>query len=116
MLRMCSEGLAILLQSEETFREFAGLAERPKFLDVREPLMQAAVRISALAEWEAPEKRVNEVMRDDADNRFLELALAGHADLIVSGDGHLLDLKEYAGIPILRPAEAVAASGWDQRR
>jgi uncharacterized protein len=45
------------------------------------------------------------VLKDDGDNRVLECAVEGHADVIVSGDHHLLDLKEYAGIAILRPAE-----------
>lgn len=44
------------------------------------------------------------VIRDDpSDNRFLECALAGKADVIVSGDRHLLRLKRFRGIPILTP-------------
>jgi hypothetical protein len=45
------------------------------------------------------------VLKDEGDNRVLECAVDGHADVIVSGDHHLLDMKEYAGIAILRPAE-----------
>ena len=43
--------------------------------------------------------------RDPKDNKFLEAALAGHVDAIVSGDADLLDLVAYEGIPILRPIE-----------
>ena len=50
----------------------------------------------------ADEERV--VMADPADDTFLACALAGHADAIVSGDGHLRDVKMYRGIPILTPA------------
>lgn len=47
-----------------------------------------------------PAKTLN-IIRDLSDNRFLECALAGHADCIVSGDRHLLDLKSFRRIPIL---------------
>jgi len=46
--------------------------------------------------------------RDPKDDRFLEAALAGAADCIVSGDTDLLDLTSFEGIPILRPAEFLA--------
>jgi putative PIN family toxin of toxin-antitoxin system len=40
------------------------------------------------------------------DNRVLECALDGHAEFIVTGDiKHILPLKEYKGIKILRPSE-----------
>jgi len=36
--------------------------------------------------------------------KFLELAVNGHADLIVSGDADLLTLNPFRDIPILTPA------------
>jgi predicted nucleic acid-binding protein len=41
----------------------------------------------------------------------LEAAAAARADLIVSGDKHLLDLVAWEGIRILSPAEFVRESG-----
>jgi uncharacterized protein len=46
--------------------------------------------------------------RDPKDDKFLETALAGEADCIVSGDSDLLALTPFEGIPILRPAEFLA--------
>jgi predicted nucleic acid-binding protein len=46
--------------------------------------------------------------RDPKDDKFLEAALAGDADCLVSGDADLLDLTPFEGIPILRPAEFLA--------
>ena len=40
-----------------------------------------------------------------ADQKFLDCAIGGKANLIVSGDIHLLSLKETAGIQILTPAK-----------
>ena len=56
---------------------------------------------------------MNIVGQDAADDRVLECAVAGGASYIVTGDVHLLMLKEYKGITILSPAAflALLASG-----
>jgi putative PIN family toxin of toxin-antitoxin system len=43
--------------------------------------------------------------RDAKDNKFLELAVCGEADCIISGDDDLLVLSPFRGIPILTPRE-----------
>jgi predicted nucleic acid-binding protein len=48
--------------------------------------------------------------RDPTDDKFLELAVDGHADLIVSGDGDLLVLNPFREIPIVTPAVFVQAA------
>ena len=53
-----------------------------------------------------PETRLA-IIADEPDNRVLECALSGGADVIVSGDSHVLALREFHGIRILRPADAV---------
>ena len=45
------------------------------------------------------------VCKDDPDNRVLECALDGRAGYIVTGDGHLLDLKTFKGIRIVKIAD-----------
>ena len=54
-----------------------------------------------------PLSKIKIVKDDPDDNKFLEAALDGKAELIVSQDGHLLDLKEYNGIKIVKPEEAI---------
>jgi putative PIN family toxin of toxin-antitoxin system len=45
---------------------------------------------------------------DPDDNAILATAIAGRADLIVTGDrSHLLDLKKVRGIPIVTPRQAL---------
>jgi len=51
---------------------------------------------------------LNVITQDPEDNRFLELAQAGSADYILSGDKHILDLKDFRGIQIMTPAEFFA--------
>lgn len=48
---------------------------------------------------------------EEPDNRILECAVAGKADLIISGDRDLQRLKVYQHIPIVRPIEALRTLG-----
>ncbi|MGI8644249.1 MAG: putative toxin-antitoxin system toxin component, PIN family [Thermomicrobiales bacterium] len=49
------------------------------------------------------------IANDPCDNMVLECAVAGNADVIVTGDKkHLLPLGSYEGIPIVSPATFVA--------
>lgn len=54
-----------------------------------------------------PTERLSVVERDESDNRFIECAVEGEADLIVSGDRHLLSVGEYQGIRVVTPAAFV---------
>ena len=51
-----------------------------------------------------PTKKIN-IVSDPDDNKFIEAALEGKAEYIVSQDNHLLILKEYRGIKVLHPDE-----------
>jgi putative PIN family toxin of toxin-antitoxin system len=55
-----------------------------------------------------PSKQLTVIEHDPTDNRYLECALEGDAQYLVSGDRHLLALKEYRGIRMLSPLEFVA--------
>ena len=47
--------------------------------------------------------RVNVVAEDPDDNKYIEAALEGRAQFIVTGDSHLKSLKSYRGIRIVTP-------------
>lgn len=47
------------------------------------------------------------ITRDPDDDHVLACAITARAEIIVSGDRHLLDLSTYQGIPILKAAEAL---------
>lgn len=51
-----------------------------------------------------PNPKKDPACRDPKDVPILRLALAVHADLLVTGDQDLLSLKEIRGIPIVTPA------------
>ena len=56
----------------------------------------------------APSQPIHAIERDSTDNRHLECALAAGAEVIVSGDRHLLELGQYEGVQILTPAGFLA--------
>lgn len=45
------------------------------------------------------------ILTDEPDNRIIETAVCGKADVIVTGDRLLLELEEYKGIRIVKPAD-----------
>lgn len=58
-----------------------------------------------------PEIEVATIRQDPADNRILECALAGEASHIVSGDDHLLALRTFKSIPIMKPTNFLRVLG-----
>lgn len=70
-----------------------------------EEVVAQLVRIGELVE---PREVVEDIADDPDDNRVLEAATEGGADLIVSGDRHLLALGSWRDIAIVKPAELPA--------
>ncbi|MBW3664701.1 MAG: putative toxin-antitoxin system toxin component, PIN family [Actinobacteria bacterium] len=66
-----------------------------------EEVVAQLLRIGELVE---PGDVVEDIEDDPADNRVLEAAAEGEADVIVSGDRHLLALGQWRDIPIVNPA------------
>ena len=58
-----------------------------------------------LCEFVEPEPLDERVCRDEDDDVVLATALAGKADVIVTGDEDLLVLKKFRGIEILSPRQ-----------
>ena len=52
-----------------------------------------------------PIEKITIVKDDPKDNIFIETAVAGNVDYIISQDNHLLKLKEFRGIKIITPEE-----------
>jgi putative PIN family toxin of toxin-antitoxin system len=63
-------------------------------------------RITELVE---PNQTIKAVNADPTDDKIIECAVAVGADAIVSGERHLLDLKKYKTIPIIKPSDLLKA-------
>ncbi|MDO9123954.1 MAG: putative toxin-antitoxin system toxin component, PIN family [Deltaproteobacteria bacterium] len=98
MLRII-EGMDVLLLSKGILDELLSVLSI-KFSRDREEISRLAVILSEMAEWVDPSKKIK-VLSDEPDNRILECAVSGNADVIVTGDKEILRLGEYEKIKII---------------
>ncbi|MBK7948084.1 MAG: putative toxin-antitoxin system toxin component, PIN family [Deltaproteobacteria bacterium] len=100
-----------LISSPALLAELQGVLSREKFAGqlAKRGISVADVfdGFAALVTLVAPTTIPPTIMRDPADDQVLAAALAGQADFIVSGDGHLLELAIFRGIEIVTAAAAV---------
>jgi putative PIN family toxin of toxin-antitoxin system len=74
-----------------------------KFHMDEDDVQQEVETIRYFAEFVDPDEEITAVEDDPDDDKFLEAAVAGNVDYIVSGDRHLLDLNSFQGIQIVEP-------------
>lgn len=98
LLRIIEEKDQLVL-SKPILDELLGILSR-KFARDAEELAHVAVFLSELGQFVKPRRRLR-VLADEPDNRILECAIAGDADIIVTGDKALLALGEYRNIRII---------------
>ena len=100
---MFSEVYSIILVSEEILAELAGVLKR-KFNWLDWQISELIEDIRAFATLVTPAFHLSIIKQDNQDNRFLECAIEGKAQYIVTGDKrHLQSLKKYKEIEILSP-------------
>ena len=85
--------------------ELTGVLQRPTFglpLGVLQTIIAELTSVGILVR---PKISIKKIRQDPADNRILECAAEGHVEYVVSGDSHLLELKQYKAIPIITPSQ-----------
>lgn len=105
VLSLANEGVIELLISPFILDEVSEVLRRQFGWDNKE-IKNALAAIKEIATLIQPAHKISIIKEKDSDNCILECAVSGRADFIVSGDTkHILPLKEYLGIKILKPAE-----------
>lgn len=97
--------IGILLFSDRTFEELQQVITRQKF----DRYVSIAIRVEFLARLWGESEHIETIeaiadCRDPKDNKFLEVAVNGNADYILTGDRDLLVLNPFRDIPIVSPA------------
>jgi len=92
----------LLTELEETLRR--------KFALSPSDITAIRAKLASVVVVVEPQVVLNVVVDDPDDNRVLECAVVGQADIIVSGDRHLRQLGAYAGIPIVSVREFLETS------
>ncbi|MEA5512102.1 putative toxin-antitoxin system toxin component, PIN family [Crocosphaera sp. UHCC 0190] len=96
------ETIGVTLYSEDTLQEINQVLTRKKFdkyltLEEKQEFILKFIERSELV-------RITEIIticRDSKDNKFLELAVSGKADFIITGDQDLLILNPFKNIPVI---------------
>lgn len=99
----------VMLVSDATLAELAVVLWRPRF----DPYLDNTQRqqffslLAGVSQVVATPHRL-QACRDPKDDKFLDVALAGEAQAIITGAKDLLVLNPFHGIPIMTPAEFIA--------
>jgi putative PIN family toxin of toxin-antitoxin system len=104
IIKAAEEGRISIIASEQIVREINQTLAYPRLREIyegagigRDELIEAVLRVAKMVEVT---KKIELIQEDPADNKFLECALDGKADYIVSGDSHLLRIGQYQRIQI----------------
>ena len=96
-----------LLYAQSLLEELVDVINRPRIRDkyklTDEDIETVVSLILLRGEAVTPVERIT-ACRDPKDDKFLEVAVAGKADVIVSGDRDMLVLEQVGDIPILPPS------------
>jgi putative PIN family toxin of toxin-antitoxin system len=101
------DGLYVALYSRRTLEEIVDVLARPRLRDkysISDGLVESILKLTLLRGEEVRPSHSLVVCRDPKDNKFLEVAVEGKANVIVSGDEDLLVLNPFEGIGIVSPA------------
>ena len=98
---------AVIFSSTEILEEYQKILKRDfdysdeEVANIMEKVLQFITLVN-------PCIKVNVIKEDADDNKIIECALEGKADYIISYDKHLLNLKEYKKIKIVKPEEIMS--------
>jgi putative PIN family toxin of toxin-antitoxin system len=93
------EGEDVLLMSKDILDELLSVLA-VKFSRDREEISRVAVFLSEIGEWVETTGEIR-VLKDEPDNRILECAVSGKADIIVTGDKEMLRLRMHGSTKII---------------
>jgi putative PIN family toxin of toxin-antitoxin system len=108
VLQHLRQGDYIMLYAPSLLAELVDVLSRPRIrtrYGLSDEDIKTVLRLILLRSEAVTPTRTITACRDPKDNKFLEVAVAGQAEVIVSGDEDLLVLHPFEGIPIISPAE-----------
>jgi len=107
LLDRVAEELDTLFLSDDIIGELKYVFGKPKFDLSKERIDAIITNIEQSGRNVAvsPQHRSPGASKDPKDDRYIECALAANADYIISGDNHLLEVKEYCGVKIVTVKE-----------
>ena len=98
-----------ILLSNIIFQEYVEVLRRPKFYQYPHFITKAEIVLNKLDELAA--RSITDlklsIVKDEPDNRFIELAVSGSADFLITGNSRDFLLRSYESVKIVSPEEFV---------
>jgi putative PIN family toxin of toxin-antitoxin system len=108
-IRKAINGDYTIIISQNILNEFFGVISRDKFSFIkRADIGRFLMIIIEIFEIVETKTKVHLIEDDPDDNMVIECAIDGEADMIISGDVHLLRLGEVGNIKIISSRELIA--------
>jgi len=103
ILNAWRSGKLKVILSKEILEEYIRVGEELSRQFSEVDLKPALELIALNATFVLVPKLSAQICSDVDDDKFLSCAVSGNCDFIISGDKHLLQIKEYCGVKILTP-------------
>jgi uncharacterized protein len=101
ILKLAKQNNIKILLSPDILDEFEDVIKRPRLGFSFEQINSFTQQINNISEKIYPSETLSIIKEDPDDDKILEAASKGKADYIISGDNHLLNLKEFRNIKIV---------------
>jgi putative PIN family toxin of toxin-antitoxin system len=90
-----------IVTSDLILKELVVVLRRPKFKISEDEIQRTIVAVIRTAEVVNVKTKIKAVKEDPKDDMIIETAIDGDADIIVTGDSHLLALEAFRGINVI---------------
>lgn len=112
LLRLAIQRRYLLIKSTGTIEEFVEVLQRPEFRMTGKEVVKAKNALVKTGKTIKVTSKRKIVREDPDDDIFINTALDGNADYLVSGDPHLLGLSNYKGIEIVTVNDMLKKFGY----
>ncbi len=103
ILKRCIKGDLRLFTSPLLIAELSKVLSYKKFSFHQDEIDEFISITLETAELVEPNFKLSLITEDPSDNRILECALAGNCDYIITGDKHLIKIKQLDNVSIVAP-------------
>ena len=100
------EGNAKIFCSTEILSEYGKVLDRD-FDYSQEEKAEIIQKVLSFVTLTKPVEKISAVKADPSDDKILECAVDSKSEYVITYDKHLLELKQFQGIRIIRPEEAL---------
>lgn len=101
-----------MLFSKKMEAEFIRVLSYPRFGLTPTEILPLVNNVGRHSHYVESKSNIDVIKTDPTDNIFLECAVDGKADYIISGDHHLLDMGSYEGIQIVKAKDFLFKEGF----